>query len=82
MGIVTNYLISMLTKQVDNHGLILWFDPEGYYEELAAQLTLPNTTILRYEDSFFAVRHQAEPLINGTEPPRLVVYIPSLHAMH
>lgn len=76
MGIVTNYLIALLTKQVDSHGLIMWFDPDGYYRELAAQLTLPNTTILRYEDSFFAIRYQAESLINGTEPPRMVVYIP------
>jgi hypothetical protein len=76
MGIVTDYLVAMITRQVERSHLILWFDPEKHYQTVANQLTLDNTMVLRYEGSFFALRHQAEPLINGTEPPRLVIYLP------
>ncbi|MGH7493123.1 MAG: PglZ domain-containing protein [bacterium] len=76
MGTISNYLISLISKQVDNHGLVLWFDPEGYYTKVASDLTIPNSTVARYEGSFFALRHQIEPLLQGLEPPRLVVYVP------
>src|SRR5450759_1976652 len=76
MGIVTEYLVDMIVKQVDTHGLVLWFDPEKLYERVLEHLVLPSTTIMRYEGSFFALRHQVEPLINGLEPPRLVIYLP------
>jgi hypothetical protein len=80
MGIVTNYLVSLIAKQVESHRLVLWFDPEKHYEEVTAHLMIPQTTIVRFEGSFFALRHQVEPLINGLEPPRLVVYLPMLES--
>jgi len=76
MGIVTDYLVNLVAKQVESHSLVLWFDPERHYEEVSAHLMLPDTTVVRYEGSFFALRYQLEPLINGMEPPRLVVYLP------
>lgn len=76
MGIVTDYLCKLIERQVDEHGLVLWFDQERHYIEVAAKLSIPRTTIARYEGSFFALRHQIEPLLSGIEPPRLVVYVP------
>lgn len=76
MGIVTDYLRSMIARQVDDHGLVVWFDPEGHYREVAKGLAISNTTIARYDGSFFALRHEIELLLNGLELPRLVVYIP------
>lgn len=76
MGIVTNYLITLIKKQVDTHRLILWFDPEKQYEQVITQLALLETRIVRYEESYFALRYEVEPLLNGVEPPRLLVYLP------
>ena len=73
MGIVTDYLTNMIARQVDTHGLVIWFDPERHYTALAEQLALLDTTILRYEGSFLALRYQAEKFINEAEPPRLVI---------
>lgn len=76
MGIVTDHIISLIQKQVDERGLVLWFDPDEDYAKLAERLTFPGATIARYQGSFFALRHEIEPLMNGEQPPRLVIYVP------
>ena len=54
MGVVTDHLVSLISKQVDDHALVVWYDPEGHYRDVATGLTLPKTTVARYEESFFA----------------------------
>ncbi len=31
MAIVTDYLLQLIAKQVDEHGLVVWYDPEQAY---------------------------------------------------
>src|SRR5260370_9512549 len=76
MGIVTDYLVTLVSRQVDAAGIVVWYDPDHYYGEVAANLALPNATIALYRDSFFALRREIEPLLEGLELPRLVVYVP------
>src|SRR5579863_1255565 len=76
MGIVTDYLVTLVSRQVDAAGIVVWYDPDRYYGEVAASLALPNTTIALYRDSFFALRREIEPLLECLELPRLVVYVP------
>ena len=80
MGIVTDYLFQLIAKQVDDRGLVVWYDPEQAYAAAAAELQLPNTTIARYDGSFFQLRKEVDHLLNGGQPPRLVVYVPIEHA--
>ena len=28
-GVDTAYLVSLVTKRVDDHALVVWYDPEG-----------------------------------------------------
>src|SRR5205814_10614956 len=37
---------------------------------------LPETNIARYDGSFFQLRREIDPILNGQAPPRLVVYVP------
>ncbi len=76
MGIVSDYLRDLIARQLSEKGIIVWFDPEGHYREFAQTLAMPNTTIARYEGSFFSLRYQVDALMEQDEPPRLVVYIP------
>jgi len=78
MGIVTDYLRSTIEKEVDRPqgGLVVWFDPEEHYREFAETLSLPDTAVALYRDSFFALRHEIEPHIRGDTRPRLVIYVP------
>ncbi len=75
-GVVTDYLVSLIAKQVDDHTLVVWYDPEGHYRAIASGFTLPNTTVARYDGSFLQLRREIEPLLNDLHPPRLVVYVP------
>jgi hypothetical protein len=76
VGVVTKHLIDLIAKQVDDHALVVWYDPEKYYRAVAADFTLPNTTIARYDGSFLQLRREIDPLLNDQHPPRLLVYVP------
>lgn len=76
MAVVTEYLVQLITKQVDDKGLVVWYDPEQAYGSVAAKLTLPNTFVARYEGSFLKLRKEIDHLMNDGQPPRLVVYVP------
>lgn len=59
-----------------HHDVVVWYDPDRHYTPVAQGLTISNTTVVQYEGSFFALRHQVEPLLERLDPPRLMVYVP------
>src|SRR5437667_11078725 len=75
-GVVIEYLLQLIARQVEDRGLVVWYDPERAYAQAAAQLDLPKTTIAHYDGSFFQLRHEIDRLLNDGQPPRLVVYVP------
>jgi hypothetical protein len=76
MSVVTSYLVQLIAKQIEEGGLVVWYDPERAYEQAASALDIPGTTIARYEGSFLQLRKQVDHLLNDGQPPRLVVYVP------
>jgi hypothetical protein len=76
MAIVTEHLTQLIAKQVDEKGLVVWYDPEEAYSSAAAELTLPNTTVAHFDGSFLKLRKEIDHLMNDGQPPRLVVYVP------
>jgi len=78
IGIVTEYLRNLLAKQVNDNGLVVWYDPDGVYADVVPSLNLPDTDVLCYQGSFIELRWKIDQrhLMDGEEPPRLVVYIP------
>jgi len=76
MAIVTDSLVQLISRQVDDKGLVVWYDPEQAYGALAVELSLPGITVTRYEGSFLKLRNEIDHLLNDTQPPRLVVYVP------
>lgn len=63
-GVVTEYLFSLIAKQVEDHKLVIWYDPEHAYASAAAELELPKTIVARYNGSFFKLRHEIDHLLN------------------
>ena len=55
---------------------MVWYDPEGHYQEFVKSLDLPCTPLEKYDDSFFALRHRIDHSLSGSDPPRLIVYVP------
>jgi len=76
MGHVTGYVSELIRKQVDDHGLVVWYDPEQAYGSAVAEFSLPGTTLARYDGSFLKLRKEIDHLLNDLQPPRLVVYVP------
>ncbi|OGR24138.1 MAG: hypothetical protein A2139_12160 [Desulfobacca sp. RBG_16_60_12] len=76
--IVTDHLVGLIAKQVDDHGLVVWYDPEGIYAQAAETVDLSDTTVLCYEGSFIDLRWRIDlkKLMDGEVPSRLVVYVP------
>ena len=56
MALVTESLVQLIARQVDEKGLVVWYDAEQVYSDAAAELSLPNTTVARYDGSFFQLR--------------------------
>ena len=78
-GVVTKHLFDLIAKQVEDHKLVVWYDPQCAYTDAAASFELTDTTIARYDGSFFQLRKNIDHLLNGEEPPRLVVYVSKPH---
>src|SRR5271157_703622 len=75
-GVVSKHLYDLTAKQVRDYASVVWYEPEGHYRAVAADFTLPNTTVARYDGSFLQLRREIEPLLNDLQPPRLLVYVP------
>jgi hypothetical protein len=86
MGRVTDHLVSLIRKQVQDHGVVVWYDPEQSYIDLARALDLPGTTIAVFNRSFFALRDVIEPhlefvgadgrpRLEAAAPPKVLVYV-------
>jgi len=77
MGKVTDQLKELLAKQIDKRGIVVWYDPQMHYKDVAPRLNIENTTFVAFEGSYFAVRREVEPLLAADERPRLLVYVPA-----
>ncbi len=75
-GLVSDSLCKLVARQVEDRSLVVWYDPERAYEATARSLDLPNTKVALYDGSFLQLRREIDSLLNGYQPPRLVVYVP------
>jgi hypothetical protein len=87
MGKVTDHLLALVQKQVEDRGIVVWYDPDRAYGDVAAHLSFPGAAVLRFEGSFFALREQLEPFLEFVDetgqpkpdvgvPSRVLVYVP------
>lgn len=84
MGKITDYLGELIRKHLNDYGIVVWFDPEKHYSSCFAKqnqkiletVDIEKAKLFIFNGSFFELRHQLEPLLNGMEPPKVLVYIP------
>jgi hypothetical protein len=90
VGRVLDEVARRLGKAVNDHGIVLWFDPElAYADALAALANHPLLTgipMLTHDGSHLAFRYAAEPYLNagfsgdGGDSLRLIGYVPLARA--
>ena len=76
LGVVSEYLKQLVAKQIEDYGLVVLYDPEKTYDSVVKELSWPNTTLACYDGSFIKLRKEIDPLLNDSQPPRLVIYVP------
>jgi hypothetical protein len=75
-GKVTEALLARIRRQVDEHQLVLWLDPERHYGDVPALLANDGVPVETYRDGVFALRHRIDGVLAGPERSPLVVYVP------
>lgn len=75
-GKVTDALVARIRRQVDEHQLLLWLDPERRYGDVPALLAKDGVPVETYLDSVFELRHRIDRVLAGPERSPLVVYVP------
>jgi hypothetical protein len=86
MPLVTEALLNLLRQQVEDHGTVVWFDPERWYLDLARTLepdVVADAAVRRYdpEHGFVWLRRRLESLWEKrTSAPRLLLYVPLARA--
>lgn len=83
-GPVTSHVAEHLTRQLQEHGVVVWYDPEGAFQPVFDALDGPERglTKLALHGSYFALRAAAEPVtrtLRGGQAggARLLVYVPN-----
>ena len=82
MAIVTETLLNLIRTQIKTRGTVVWYDAEGWYADLAAQLQpqdVDAAAVQCYSPTrgFLWLRRAVEPLWGqAIDPPRLLLYVP------
>jgi hypothetical protein len=73
MGVVSKYILNLIAKQVEDNGIVDWYDPDRAYSEAVKALDLAGSTILRYDGSFAQLRWEIDQqkLMDGHPSPSL-----------
>ncbi|MBW2148811.1 MAG: PglZ domain-containing protein [Deltaproteobacteria bacterium] len=77
MSKILDELRRILEKQLDNAGIVVWYDPEGIYETVAHRLPIEGATFITFDGSYFKVRREIEPLLISVNRARVLVYVKS-----
>lgn len=78
MGIVTDYLIELVKKNLDNSGVVVWYDPKNQYRDVVEKLK-EDVPVLFYDGSYFEIRYNLEPYLDSRERKKVLVYLPLEH---
>ncbi len=75
-GKVTDALVARIRRQVEEHELLLWLDPERHYGDVPVLLAADGVPVATYRNSVFELRHSIDAVLAGSERSPLLVYVP------
>jgi len=87
MGKITEEVLGLIKRQIDERGIVVWYDPEKVFSRLLPQLSFGDVPVVSYDDGFFRLREKIEPFLEFIDdqgrikpdadiPPKLVIYVP------
>ena len=75
MGKVSDYVLGLVRRHLEEGGPVVWFDSDRTYESILACLG-EDVPVFRYTDSFLRLRREVDPHMDGFDPPKILVYVP------
>ena len=51
MGKVTDHLLGLISKQVDDKGIVVWYDLERAYTKVIEKLSVPKTIVYTFRSN-------------------------------
>ena len=72
--LIKNYLEKLIKKQIDENGIVVWYDPEDYYKSMLSEIDWGTVPIIKYEDSYYDVRFKAEKYFEKIERCKVLIY--------
>lgn len=73
-GFIKDYIEQLIKKQLDEHGVVVWYDPDGNYREMLQDVNL-DAPIVEYDGSYYDLRFKTEPYFEGIDQHKLLVYL-------
>ncbi len=74
---VRDHLADLVIRKVERYGVVIWDDPKAAYREVVEIIKPRGATLCVFDGSWYALRHQVEPLLSESKPPSLLVYLPA-----
>lgn len=75
-GLVSQHVLALLARQVTDHGVVVWYDSDKVYADAIEAMEFADIHVCTFNGSFYSLRHTIDKHLNGSQPPRLIVYVP------
>jgi hypothetical protein len=73
--LIKNYIEQLIKKQVEKHGIVVWYDPDGCYKSMINEINWSNIPLIKYEGSYYDVRFKAEQYFDGITRNKILIYL-------
>ena len=75
MSEVRDHIRKELAGKLQRYGVVIWDDREASYATVVDDVSPADTTIARFDRSWFELRREIESHLAGETPPSLLVYV-------
>ncbi len=96
MHLLHTYIAEQLAQHVNDHRVVVWYDPRSEFEPFVSELgkaPLENgllqtiiggvaITLATHDGSLYSLRSRVEPLAGVDEPQAVVLYLPGVSPDH
>lgn len=73
--LIKNYIEQLIKKQVEERGIVVWYDPDGYYKSMINEINWTNVPLIKHEGSYYDVRFKAEQYFDGITRNKILIYL-------
>lgn len=83
MGPISQYILNRVNRLLDEHRVVVWYDPGRKFDSLLEHLAGDETRVIRFTGSYYRLLAEAEELFDRYDQtnlpamPRLLLYIPA-----